>query len=249
MRRSAPEPWPDADDALRARAAELGPWFHNLKLPGGVETAPGHPLGDFPAVKWWQLSPHLPARLDGWSALDVGCNAGFYTFELARRGARVVAVDHDPRYLEQARWAGDVLGMSGQVEFTQCDVYDLAGWRERFDLVLFMGVFYHLRHPLLGLDAVSALCRRLMVFQTLTMPGDEVVEDTAGRGIDSREDLAKPGWPKMAFLARSFEDDPTNWWAPNHAAVLAMLRSAGMRSVRRAAHEIYLCEPGQGVSR
>ncbi len=74
--------------------AALGPWFHNLHLPDGRETAPDHPLGDFPAYKWREIATALPDDLTGWRALDVGCNAGFYSFELARRGADVLAVDH-----------------------------------------------------------------------------------------------------------------------------------------------------------
>src|SRR3954466_15360999 len=85
--------------------ASLGPWFHNLHLPDGTETAPAHPLGDFPRVKWQQIAPHVPADLRGLTALDIGCNAGFYSFELARRGARVRALDIDRHYLEQAAWA------------------------------------------------------------------------------------------------------------------------------------------------
>src|SRR5512142_540225 len=84
--------------------AELAPWFHNLHLPDGTQTAPEHPLGDFPRFKWKQIAPVLPADMRGWRVLDVGCNAGFYSFELARRGARVSGVDIGGRYLEQARW-------------------------------------------------------------------------------------------------------------------------------------------------
>src|SRR4051794_6546973 len=80
----------------------LGPWFHNLTLPSGQTTAPDHPLGDFPSFKWQQIAPHVPEDLRGARALDIGCNAGFYSIELAKRGAHVVAVDHDPHYLRQA---------------------------------------------------------------------------------------------------------------------------------------------------
>src|SRR5213075_1703884 len=82
--------------------ARLAPWFHNLHLPDGTQTCPDHWLGDFPAFKWREIAPHLPADLTGWSCLDIGCNAGFYTFELARRGARVLGIDVDERYLRQA---------------------------------------------------------------------------------------------------------------------------------------------------
>jgi tRNA (mo5U34)-methyltransferase len=226
--------------------AELGPWFHNLHLPDGTQTCPGHWLGDFPSFKWRQIAPHLPTDLRGWTCLDIGCNAGFYTFELAKRGATVLGIDVDPRYLRQAQWAAGRMGLAHAVRFKRMQVYDLArltGDDERFDLVLFMGVLYHLRYPMLGLDIVAQKVRRLMVFQTLTMPGDAVYEETHGHDFDDRHVLCEPGWPKMAFLEHHFAGDPTNWWAPNHAAVEAMLRSAGLKVSGRPGHEIYLCEP------
>lgn len=67
----------------------LAPWFHNLHLPDGTQTAPHHPLGDFPKFKWQQISPHVPVDLHGRQVLDIGCNAGYYSLELAKRGAQV----------------------------------------------------------------------------------------------------------------------------------------------------------------
>jgi tRNA (mo5U34)-methyltransferase len=234
-------------DALHEQIEALGPWFHNLHLPGGVQTLPDHFLGgDFPRFKWLQVAPHLPAELTGWRALDVGCNAGFYSFELAKRGASVVAIDHDPRYLAQARWACRQFGLQERVEFRQMGVYDVAATGEAFDLVWFMGVFYHLRYPLLALDLLARRTRRLLMFQTLTMPGDNVYPNTADHPIDKREPLLDPGWPKMAFIEHSFAGDPTNWWVPNHACCEALLRSSGLRVVARPADEMYLCEPAGG---
>src|SRR4051812_12741794 len=97
---------------IQREAESLGPWFHNLHLPGGVETAPQHFIGgDFPRFKWLQIAAHLPSQMRGWRVLDVGCNAGFYSFELAKLGADVLAIDHDPRYLAQARWAARQFGL------------------------------------------------------------------------------------------------------------------------------------------
>ena len=97
----------------------LGPWFHNVHLPDGRQTRPDSPLGDFPRYKWEALAPHLPEDLCGWTALDIGCNAGFYSVELARRGARVTAMDVDEHYLRQARWVAaelrNVLHQFGEV--------------------------------------------------------------------------------------------------------------------------------------
>jgi tRNA (mo5U34)-methyltransferase len=227
-----------------AEIAALGPWFHNLHLPDGAQTAPGHPLGDFPAFKWRDIAPHLPEDLGGWTALDIGCNAGYYAFELARRGARVTGIDVEPLFLRQAEWAAAEFGLQDRVAFERAQVYDLAHRSETFDLVLFMGVFYHLRYPLLGLDLVAEKVGRLMVFQTLTMPGDEVHAGGAqAMGLMDREAFRAPGWPKMAFIEHEYLGDPTNWWAPNHAGVEAMLRSSGLRVVGRPGHEMYLCEP------
>lgn len=230
----------------RSEIDRLGPWFHNLHLPDGRQTFPDHPLGDFPSFKWREIAPHIPEDLTGWRVLDIGCNAGYYTFALAKRGAMVTGIDVDERYLAQARWAAAQFGLEERTTFRRMQVYDLAHEVVSYDLVLFMGVFYHLRYPMLGLDIVTRLVKRLMVFQTLTMPGDEVYADAYRSGVENmndRESLRDPGWPKMAFLEHRFAGDPTNWWAPNRAGIEAMLRSSGMRVVGRPGDEIYLAEP------
>lgn len=228
---------------IQREIAELGPWFHNLHLSGGIETFPDHFLGDFPTFKWQEISSLIPDDLKGWSALDIGCNAGYYSFKLAERGARVVGIDHDPHYLKQAEWAARQYGVQNQVEFRCLQVYELAALTDAFDIVLFMGVLYHLRYPLLGLDIVAQKVRKLMVFQTLMLPGGDVYEYTEDGYINERRAMLEPGWPKLAFIENRFAGDPTNWWIPNHAGVEAMLRSSGMRIVSRPAHEVYVCEP------
>jgi tRNA (mo5U34)-methyltransferase len=228
---------------LQAEIAALGHWFHNLHLPGGTQTAPHHSLGDFPAYKWKHLSPHIPQDLTGWTVLDIGCNAGFYSFELARRGAQVTGIDSDAHYLAQAQWAAQQYGLQDRVTLRKMQVYDLADVTGTFDLVLFMGVFYHLRYPTLALDLVAQRVNKLMVFQTLTMPGKEVYTATDGLSFDDRQPMLEAGWPKMAFIEHTFAGDPTNWWAPNHAGVEAMLRASGLQVTRALPHELYLCAP------
>jgi tRNA (mo5U34)-methyltransferase len=223
--------------------ASLGPWFHNLHLPDGRQTAPDHPYGDFPSFKWRQIGPSLPSDLTGMTVLDIGCNAGFYSFELAKRGGRVTGLDVDPHYLAQARWGAVQMGLEDRVEFRQGQVYQLAEWRESFDLVLFMGVFYHLRYPLLGLDLVASKVKRWMVFQSLSTLGEETLDDRVVEHLEERHRLDLPGWPKMAFLEHGMLGDPTNTWVPNRAGIEAMLRNAGMRLISRPGHEIYLAEP------
>jgi tRNA (mo5U34)-methyltransferase len=231
---------------------QLGPWFHNLHMPDGRQTAPDHRLGDFPTVKWKQIAPYIAEDLSGASVLDIGCNAGYYSFELARRGAHVTAIDVDPHYLRQAHWAARHFGLQRNIEFRHASVYSLARGPETFDVVLFLGVLYHLRHPLLALDILRDVTNRQLVVQTLTMPGETVASTPANVDLFDRERLRQPDWPCMAFIERELANDPTNWWAPNHACVEAMLRSAGFTITARPGHEIYVAEPNPadtGVNR
>jgi tRNA (mo5U34)-methyltransferase len=241
--RARSETSPRSERSTADEIARLGPWFHNLHLPDGSQTAPEHPLGDFPGTKWRVLAEHIPDDLTGKTALDIGCNAGFYSFELARRGARVVSIDTDVHYLDQARWATERLGLRERIEFRKSSVYELARVPEQFDVVLFMGVFYHLRHPLLALDIVASKVKSLLVFQTLTMPGVETLEPPEDIELMDREPLRDHGWPRMAFIERRMAGDPTNWWAASHAGVLALLRSSGLSLRALPGHEIYVCAP------
>jgi tRNA (mo5U34)-methyltransferase len=229
-----------------AEVANLAPWFHNLHLPGGLQTAPDHPLGDFPRFKWEQIAGSLPADLSDARALDIGCNAGFYSFELAKRGAHVLSIDIDPHYLRQAAWAARELRLEERIELRQMGVYDLARLEERFDVILFLGVLYHLRHPLLAIDLVAERVSEagLMVMQTLTSPGSGTSSVPADLSIDDRAAMSSPGWPAMAFIEHELAGDPTNWWAPTASCVEAMVRSAGLSVEGRPGHELWLCRPG-----
>ncbi len=225
---------------IEQRIRELGEWFHNLDLDG-ISTAPNHFLGDYPAAKWRRFANALPDDLSGKSVLDIGCNAGYYAIEMKKRGAdRVVGIDSDEKYLGQARFAAEVLGFD--IEFRRLSVYDIAELGETFDLVLFMGVFYHLRHPLLALDLIHEhAARELFVFQSMQRGSDEVEEVDFDYRFEQREIFDRPGFPRMHFIEHRYCGDPTNWWIPNRAGSEAMLRSAGFDILGRAEEEVYIC--------
>jgi len=227
-------------DAIRRRVRELGDWFHNLDL-AGVRTAPDHFLGDYPNVKWRRFAHAIPADLSGKSVLDLGCNGGFYSIEMKRRGAaRVVGADSDARYLAQARFAAEVCG--ADVEFVQLDVYDVAALGERFDVVLFMGVLYHLRHPLLALDLLHEhVVGDTLVFQSLLRGSSDVAEVARDYPFSERDLFLREDFPRLCFIERAYAGDPTNWWFPNRACVEAMLRSSGFRIVCHPEDEVFIC--------
>ena len=226
---------------LVRRIADLGDWFHNIEL-NGVQTAPNHFLGNFPQVKWRDIASIFPQDMRGATVLDLGCNAGFYSIEMKKRGAsRVLAVDVDDRYLNQARFAASVLGL--EIEFEKRSVYDADRIPGHFDFVLFMGVFYHLRYPLYALDKVIKKVRGTLVFQTMirgSMQSPVLQEDY---NFWNKEIFNDPDFPCMYFIEKQYAGDPTNWWIPNHGAMEAMLRSSGLEIVAHPEPETWACVP------
>jgi tRNA (mo5U34)-methyltransferase len=228
---------------LRSRIDALGPWFHNMRIDG-VETAPDHPLGDYPRFKFEGFAHILPEDLQGASVLDIGCNAGFYSLEMARRGAgEVVAIDSDPHYLRQAEFAAEASGEIGRrIRFRQLDVYDVGQLGRRFDLVIFMGVLYHLRHPLLALDLLyEHVVGDRLLFQSMQRGSERSVEPQEDYPFSEWEIFENPDWPRLSFIEHRYAKDPTNWFVPNAAGAEAMLRSAGFKVLERPEREVYLC--------
>jgi tRNA (mo5U34)-methyltransferase len=227
-------------EAIERRVRELGNWFHNIDLRG-VKTAPDHFLGDYPAVKWRRFADALPADLRGRTVLDIGCNAGFYSIEMKRRGAaRVVGIDSDQDYLDQARFAAAVTGVD--LELHELSVYDVGALGERFDFILFLGVLYHLRHPLLALDLIHEhVARDLLVFQSMQRGSAEIEPLEEDYAFTDGEVFDRPGFPKLHFIERRYAGDPTNWWAPNRACSEALLRSAGFAIIARPEEEVFIC--------
>ena len=162
----------------------------------------------------------MPADLAGRPVLDIGAWDGFFSFEAERRRAdRVVALDHvtwnDPAF---GRGGFDLAcrALNSKVEGVDCDLYAMT--REAvggvFDLVLFLGVLYHLEHPLLGLRNVANVCGRQLI-------------------VETHVDMQESDRPLLAYYpADECAGDASNWFGPNRAAVEAMLKAVGFRTVR-----------------
>lgn len=211
-------------NTLRERAAAIDWWHSGIDLGHGIITQgrshPAHNLLPF---------LHLPDDLTGKSVLDICTWDGFMAFECERRGAeRVVAVDSFAwdkanRHLTKHTTGRDGFDLAhaarqSKVIPVHCDVLDLdAAQLGTFDIVLFLGVLYHMRHPLLALERVAPLVGDLLI-------------------LESHPDMPGVNVPAMRFYPGSeTNDDPTNWWGPNAACVEAMLRDVGFTNVTTAA--------------
>jgi tRNA (mo5U34)-methyltransferase len=206
-------------EKVKAEIANVN-WYHQIDLGDGIVT-PGvdNTLSRMAALE-------LPSDLSGKSVLDIGAWDGFFSFEAERRGAgRILATD-------SYCWSGEGWGtkegfltasriLGSRADDMEIDVMDLSPERVgTFDLVLFVGVLYHLRHPLLGLERVASVT------------GDQLI-------FDSYTAMTKETDPVMIFYpGTELNDDPTNWWGPNPPAVEAMLRDVGFRRIERQHPEL-----------
>jgi len=199
-------------DDLRSRVNAVN-WFHTIDLGNGIVT-PGR---DESPVRWPLLQ--LPESLAGTTVLDIGAWDGFFSFAAEQRGARRVLAT-DSFSWGQGGWATKAgfelarRALHSRVEDLDVDPLDLSPERiGTFDLVLFLGVLYHMRHPLLALERVASVTRGQLILQT-------------------QVDLLGIARPAIAFYEGSERNnDPTNWSGPNPAALFAMLRTVGFREI------------------
>ena len=214
-------------ETLREQVAAL-PWYHRMTLPGGVVT---------PGVADTRLALprlHLPARLDGRSVLDIGAWDGFYSFEAKRRGAARVLATDSYSWSGQGwgrkdgfRLARQALGLD--VEDLDVDVMDLSPEKVggTFDVVLFLGVLYHVRDPITALERVASVTGDVLILET---------ESTLSW---------LPTAAAQLYPTSELNRDDTNWWSINERALCGLLRRFGFTDVRR----VYATSTARRVAR
>lgn len=202
-------------------------WRHRIPLPNGTVT-PGsqNMLAQLPLIC-------LPEDLSGKTVLDIGCSDGFFSFECEKRGAsRVLAVDDfSSVYIDSPagfQVAHEILG--SKVEYLEADLFSLNSEEiGQFDLVLFLGVLYHLKHPLLALERIANLCKGQLIVETLISKHP--------KGLLSRLYSLVTGFEPSRSWMEFYENDqinkdPTTWWAPTISCVESMLRAVGFCGVK-----------------
>jgi tRNA (mo5U34)-methyltransferase len=217
------------NEDLAAQVAALGYWYHKINLPGATVT-PG----------WAPIDPaayRVPQDLTGKRVLDVGAWGGYWTFEALKRGAReVVAIDDFSDFLSRletrASWetfvlCRDAFGYGGaQCQHHDISVYDVSETRfGRFDYVFCFGLLYHLRHPLLALDRLAALCDEAIFVESAILDDYSPYRGGIGHGYAG-------GQMVMEFYPDSqYGNNTTNYWVPTLHCLGQMVGSAGFAHV------------------
>ncbi len=199
-------------------------WYQNIYLGQGVYTLSSPTLHN----RLWQcLEPMLPADLAGASVLDVGTNAGYFCLKTKLKGAgRVVGVDNMDVFLQQAEACRAIWGLD--IEYRKLDANHLHMLNQRFDIVIFTGILYHLKNPLGVLEQVAELCNDAIVVETEVIPPtrESVVHVRLGRRGQVAVTACRQGF--MKFIEKDeLNEDGSNWWVPDTECVVGMLRTAG----------------------
>lgn len=232
----------EEEDEIKKKIDELKPWFHNIQLAEGIFTNPNTPetppyKAKYVQKRWDLISKYIIGKTQNKTCLDVGCSSGFFSMKLIENQAKhVIGIDDGEQELaiSQAKFIAKTLNVKN-VDFEKLSVYDVEKLEKKFDLTLFLGVFYHLRYPLLALDKLRKVTDK-MILQTVTTK----IEDTSKKienyfqmppemeNIKFRSNLFyDPGYPKIHFIEHKLEGVENNKWVPNLEAVTAMLRASG----------------------
>lgn len=202
---------------ISSRIAEEPYWFHRIELPGGQVT-PGWSNPKVDKLPFYGL----PKDMSGMRVLDIGNAEGFFSFEAERRGAaEVIGLENYPPMARKFEICRAALGSRARTYLGS--VYDLQpSTFGTFDLVMFFGVLYHLRHPILALQKVAGVCTGTVLVQTATCETntDKPMAEFHPFGITS-------GPPDNR------QHDPTCFWFPNIACCIAMLQHVGFQSVEQ----------------
>jgi tRNA (mo5U34)-methyltransferase len=200
-------------------------WFHSIPIRDDVVTPGRAPL--------WYLQNELasmrfPESFQGQTVLDIGAWDGFFSFEAEKRGAsRVVAYDLHPESHYGFAIAKQLLG--SRVEYIQGSVYELSAEQlGTFDWVFFLGVFYHLRYPLLALDKIFDVSRRYLLMETHYLDDRLILADGSEaklKDVDSR--LSNISLYQFYRRDEVWRGDFSNWFAANKHAIEDGLWTAG----------------------
>ncbi|MCP5103134.1 MAG: methyltransferase domain-containing protein [bacterium] len=199
-------------------------WYYEFDLGDGVVTKTNRENH----MKWHNTRKNLfmgavdkvfNGSMEGRTFLDIACNSGFWSFELARRGASYgLGIDMSENYIKQARLVAECSPGAagyGNIEFKNMDFFDLPVTDRKFDLVLALGIVYHLTDPVGFFRKVHDLAAHCVLIDSTvsTMDTEEPVLEMA----NSRK-YAGRGVGEFSFV-------------PSEAALVGILHNTGFSNI------------------
>jgi tRNA (mo5U34)-methyltransferase len=230
-----------AEETIRA----LGWWYQHFEFPNGAKTGPGKLPGYDAKGRWHYIASFVPKDLRGKTVLDIGGNAGYFSIQMKLRGAqRCVLVDPFEVAIRQAQFAAEQFQVQLEYVMEDAHVYCLTT-DERFDYVIFLGLFYHLKYPGLVLDRLAEMTRERIFIHSDILDSQETspARETFCSNASDQELLQRPDIPRLMFIEDLLNDDATNWWLPNTAGLAAMVRSSGLKIIDQPHPHIFIAEP------
>lgn len=223
---------------------QIGHWHHRINLGENIFTNENKNAPN-PETKWNLIEPFVPKDLSGKSVLDIGCNSGFFSVQMKKRGAaRVVSVDKLDDAIKQTNFLSEWYDVDLEVVKEEAHIYCLTT-EEQFDYVLFLGLFYHLKYPVLVLDRLSEMTKSRLYFQSQVV-GPEISKFQPDDDYSDGASINKSkNFPKLFFIEKKYLNSPGNWWLPNESAMISLLRNAQMKIIARPSKAIFVAEPNQ----
>jgi tRNA (mo5U34)-methyltransferase len=154
--------------------------------------------------------------------LDVGCNSGFFSLEMKRLGASyVLGLEAFPRYFKQAELVRELSGID--IDLRCLNVYDVAENIGQFDITLFLGVLYHLKHPILALENLAKVTSGILIIESAVLPEtSQGLPDTSDYGGRKHQ---------LAYIEnKEGVEGLQNWFIPSVSCMKAFIATAGFRS-------------------
>ena len=222
-------PNPPTREEAEAFVKSYSFWYHRIYLGNGVYTLPPTMADQV----WALIKPTFPADLKGASMLDIGSNAGYFSIFAKLRGAgRILGIESFKMFFDQAAYIRNIWQMD--IEYRFMDAHEIGQINEEFDLVMFAGILYHLKNPLLVLEEIGRRCRDAVIVESEIIPEDPRNLVMARLGPLGNVKLTPTTKGFMKFYERDeLNGDMSNWWAPDTECLLGMLRVAGFKHFSR----------------
>ncbi len=210
---------------VSTRINRLRPWFHTIDVGHGIRIQRDQVHGgdpEYPLPLWRRVRAWLPEDLTGLRVIDVGCNSGFFAIELKRAGAAyALGIDTVPLHLEQARLVRELSQI--EIDLRLLSLYDVTEALGSFNISLCLGVLYHLKHPLLGLERLAAVTQDLLIVESAVVPESRPQKQVYGG----------PAWSVSFIENQSHTAEAEallNWFVPSLSCLKAWLRTVGFHN-------------------